>query len=61
MADKPPSAVPAMPAIAAPSMGAVSDITLQTVFDRLEAMRERTPLGRTNWQPPSVKMLLEGG
>ena len=25
----------------------------------LEAMRERTPRGRTSWQPSSVKMLLE--
>ena len=28
-------------------------------FDRLESMRERTPRGRTSWQPSSVRMLLE--
>ena len=39
--------------------GADPDITLQAVCTRLEAMRERTPRGRTSWQPSSVKMLLE--
>lgn len=39
--------------------GADPDITLLAICNRLEAMRERTPLGRTNWQPSSVKMLLE--
>ena len=34
-------------------------ITLQAICDRLEAMRERTPRGRTSWQPSSVRMLLE--
>ena len=33
-------------------------VTLQAICDRLEAMRERTPRGRTTWQPSSVKMLL---
>ena len=39
--------------------GADPDITLQTICERLESMRERTPRGRTRWQPSSVKMLLE--
>jgi hypothetical protein len=41
-----------LPAIVAGIKGADPDITL-------EAMRERTPRGRTSWQPSSVKMLLE--
>jgi len=41
-----------LPAIIAGIKGADPDITLQ-------AIRERTPRGRTSWQPPSVKMLLE--
>jgi DNA invertase Pin-like site-specific DNA recombinase len=48
-----------LPAIVAAIKGADPDITLQTICDRLEAMRERTPRGRTSWQPSSVKMLLE--
>jgi len=48
-----------LPAIIAGIKGADPDITLQAIFDRLEAMRERTPRGRTSWQPSSVKMLLE--
>ncbi|MEP3686367.1 MAG: recombinase family protein [Sulfitobacter dubius] len=39
--------------------GADPDITLQTICERLESMRERTPRSRTRWQPSSVKMLLE--
>ena len=39
--------------------GAAPDMTLQDICDRLEAMRERTPRGRTRWQPTSVRMLLE--
>lgn len=35
------------------------DMTLQQIADQLEAMRERTPRGRTKWQPSSVKMLLD--
>ncbi|TDL81681.1 recombinase family protein, partial [Meridianimarinicoccus aquatilis] len=35
------------------------DITLQAICTRLEGMRERTPRGRTKWQPSSVRMLLE--
>lgn len=35
------------------------DITLQAICERLEAMRVRTPRGRTSWQPSSVRMLLE--
>jgi DNA invertase Pin-like site-specific DNA recombinase len=48
-----------LPAIVAAIKGADPDITLQTICTRLEAMRERTPRGRTTWQPSSVKMLLE--
>jgi len=48
-----------LPAIVAAIKGADPDITLQAICDRLEAMRERTPRGRTHWQPSSVKMLLE--
>ena len=48
-----------LPAIVAAIKGADSDITLQAICDRLEAMRERTPRGRSSWQPSSVKMLLE--
>jgi hypothetical protein len=48
-----------LPAIVAGIKGADPEITLQAICDRLEAMRERTPRGRTSWQPSSVKMLLE--
>ena len=48
-----------VPAIIAAIKGADPDITLQAICDRLEAMRERTPRGRTSRQPSSVKMLLE--
>lgn len=48
-----------LPAIVAGIKGADPDITLQAICDRLESMRERTPRGRTSWQPSSVKMLLE--
>jgi len=48
-----------LPAIVAAIRGADPDITLQAICTRLEAMRERTPRGRTRWQPSSVKMLLE--
>ena len=48
-----------LPAIVAAIKGADPDITLQAICDRLEAMRERTPRGRTSWQPSSAKMLLE--
>jgi DNA invertase Pin-like site-specific DNA recombinase len=47
-----------LPAIVAAIKGADPDISLQAICDRLEAMRERTPRGRSNWQPSSVKMLL---
>lgn len=46
-------------AIVAAIKGADPDITLQAICTRLEAMRERTPRGRTSWQPSSVKILLE--
>jgi hypothetical protein len=48
-----------LPAIIAAIKGADPKITLQAICDRLENMRERTPRGRTKWQPSSVKMLLE--
>jgi hypothetical protein len=50
-----------LPAIVAAIKGADPDITLQAICSRLEAMRERTPRGRTSWQPSSVKMLLGRG
>lgn len=48
-----------LPAIVAAIKGADPEMTLQAICDRLEAMRERTPRGRSNWQPSSVRMLLE--
>ncbi|CAM3949618.1 Resolvase/invertase-type recombinase catalytic domain-containing protein [Cereibacter sphaeroides] len=48
-----------LPAIIAAIKGADPNITLQDICKRLEAMRERTPRGRTKWQASSVKMLLE--
>jgi len=48
-----------LPAIVAAIKGADPDITLQSICDRLEAMRERTPRGRSTWQTSSVRMLLE--
>ena len=48
-----------LPAIVAAIKGADPDITLQAICDRLQSMRERTPRGRTSWQPSSVRMLLE--
>ena len=48
-----------LPAIIAGIKGADPDITLQAICERLESMRERTPRGRTRWQPSPVKMLLE--
>ncbi|MGA0542384.1 recombinase family protein [Neotabrizicola sp. VNH66] len=48
-----------LPAIVAAIKGADPDITLQAICTRLEAMRERTPRGRSRWQPSSVKMLLD--
>jgi hypothetical protein len=47
-----------LPAIVAGIKGADPTITLQGICDRLEAMRERTPRGRSSWQPSSVRMLL---
>ncbi len=47
-----------LPALVAAIKGADPDITLQAICDRLEAMRERTPRGRSSWQPSSVRMLL---
>ena len=48
-----------LPAIVAAIKGADPGITLQAICNRLEAMRERTPRGRTSWQPSSVRMLIE--
>ena len=48
-----------LPALVAALKGADPDMTLQQICERLEAMRERTPRGRTKWQPSSVRMLLE--
>ena len=48
-----------LPAIVAAIKGADPDITLKAICDRLESMSERTPRGRTSWQPSSVRMLLE--
>ena len=48
-----------LPVIVAAIKEADPDLTLQAICDRLQAMRERTPRGRTAWQPSSVKMLLE--
>ena len=48
-----------LPALVAAIWGADPQITLQAICDRLEAMREPTPRGRRQWQPSSVKMLLE--
>lgn len=47
-----------LPALVAAIRGADPQITLQGICDRLEALRERTPRGRTTWQPSSVRHLL---
>lgn len=46
-------------AIVAAIKGADPAMTLHAICARLEAMRERTPRGRTAWHPSSVAMLLE--
>ena len=56
---RPRSADDRLMAIVAGIAGADPSLTLQAIADRLEAMRERTPRGRTRWQPSSVRMLLE--
>ena len=43
-------------AIVAAIKGADPDVTLHAICARLKPMRERTPRGRTGWQPSSVKM-----
>lgn len=48
-----------LPAIVAGIKGADPTMTLQAICDRLETMRERTPRGRSKWEPSSVKMILE--
>jgi DNA invertase Pin-like site-specific DNA recombinase len=47
-----------LPAIIAGIKGADPSMTLQAICTRLEDMRERTPRGRSKWEPSSVKMLL---
>lgn len=46
-------------AIVAAIKGADPDLNLQAICLRLEAMREKTPRGRTKWSPSSVRMLLD--
>lgn len=48
-----------LPAIVAGIKGIHPDITLLQICQRLEAMRERTPRGRSTWHASSVKILLE--
>ena len=48
-----------LPAIVAGIKGADPKMTLQPLCARLEAMRERTPRGRSKWEPSSVKMIFE--
>lgn len=45
--------------IVAAIRGADPGMGLVAICERLEAMREPTPRGRSRWQPSSVKMLLE--
>ena len=56
---RPRSADDRLLAIVAGIAGADPSLTLQAICERLEALRERTPRGRTRWQPSSVRMLLE--
>lgn len=46
-------------AIVAAIKGADPTITLKEICTRLETMRERTPRGKSSWQPSSVKMLFD--
>ena len=46
-------------AIDAGIAGADPNLTLQAIPTRLEAMRERTPRGRTTWAVSSVRILLD--
>ena len=48
-----------LPAIVAGIKGADPKMTLQALCARLEAMRERTPRGRSQWETSSVRMILE--
>lgn len=48
-----------LPAIVAAIKGADPTMTLQAICTRLETMRERTPRGRSKWEPSSVRMLLQ--
>ena len=48
-----------LPAIVAGIKGADPKMTLQALGNRLEAVRERTPRGRSKWEPSSVRMILE--
>lgn len=45
--------------IVAAIVGGQKEITLAQIAHRLEAMRERTPRGRSKWGPSSVKMLVD--
>lgn len=45
--------------IVAAIAGGDPDVTLEGIADRLEAMRETSPRGRTRWSPSSVKMVLD--
>jgi DNA invertase Pin-like site-specific DNA recombinase len=56
---RPRSADDRLMAIVAGIAGADPSLTLQAIANRLEAMRERTPRGRSRWQPSSVRMLVE--
>ena len=47
------------PTILGAIKGANPEITFLAICARLGSMRERTPHGRTNWQPSSVRTLLE--
>ena len=46
-------------AVVAAIAGGSPDVTLQAIVDRLEAMREKTPRGKSKWQLSSVKMLVD--
>ena len=48
-----------LPAMVAGIKGSDPKMTLQAICNRLEAMCERTPRGRSKWEPSSVKMILE--
>lgn len=47
-----------LPASVAAVKNAIRDIMLQAICTLLAAMRERTLVGLTSWQPSSVKTLM---